>query len=483
MMTYDGRSKRWSRACATLSLLGLAVVGGACGQAESEFVDYGEASASLESSAIGAGPQTSRGEEFAGIGEPISEYYDANDNYFLECHTGADLAPLHVTFDADVMGWVHQCMGGLSEGSDGEAEPVAASAAQLRECVNGALSKSVLSGTDKPGQGGGTPKTRPPITNFRYDGATWAACNTGADLDAFRLPGGEGEYATWRETCLGISDGGTGGTVGVGVGHDFMHELAGGSASGNPVCGELLSGHSPRRREGAVLTCSTRPQVISMGRGAEEQRAFAAACQAADSGLMSKLEFMPGTDMHREAVYSCTGNATTLAHSRGYEAFVGFESRCLREGGEVVVRMQKSARVSVPEADSRMQYICSSTGATLGHDASIYAYEAFSFGCHRSFGRVLSTFTSAELVEPAAMTVGRGGRVDSAEGHEEMAHVVGGKDMNGKTIYICMPKGDHIGPGATYQEFSLFESECKQRGGIVKAFFVRVEAAAVEARF
>lgn len=447
----------------TLGLLSLGLFSVACGELQSENSEVLEASYTMEMAEAQAGVSSRSGGTRAQA--PVSDYYDDDGNYFLQCNTGAAIGTLAVTPEADLNGWMQACMDSLVSHTGGAG----VTDAQLRECRSSITRQAFRSERETSGSGVVNKAAGPPITNFKYNGSTWAACHTGADLNAFQLPGGEGEYQAWRQECLSYGTGG-GGLGSIGEAHvGLLHQVAGSGAS-NPICGGLF--HSTEvRKEGTALRCSTNNQVIPSLGDLTLERTFVQACKGSNDLIaVAQLQFVPGSDLNSDLIYFCSGTGQSVLHSQGFEALIDLFGACRHVGGAILSREFSNEGVAAVSVTPH-QYLCTSTGETLPHGNDVSTYQSFLFGCSLAKGavRIIASEDASRAPRNKA-PVGRTGRgdIDLNQAHIEMANVVSGTDMNGNTIYICMPKGNHIGPGVTYQEFTQFESECIQSGGIVQ---------------
>lgn len=454
IQSNHGKRSRWLGAIAACGLLAAGVLGTACGDVDGPDVDI----SAPTTSATTAAQALDR--------NPVSDYFDGDGNYFLECHTGADLGPIQVTPNADVNGWMSTCMDGLL----GESGP-GATDAEVAECRQDVLDYFGRRHAVPSGHHGDTPlKSTPPTTWYSYDGNWWTICNTGADIDHFMHTGDNGDaYDAWVEDCLSYSSGGGGGP-GVGVAHPVLHrELAGrtggsssGSTAGNPVCKGLMGDRVEARTSGFVYACSSTHQISRAGMSGDEFRIFAQECKNNGNGSVSEMPFFPGKQMNEDILYVCSTTGQTIQHKDGYRALKSFQRECSANDGNVLYRSFND-----PEVGDYIRYFCSSTGETLPHSDGQGAYEAFGLDCLQRGGQVFSNvdyaYTEVEPSEP----IGRGGRDDATPLKRD---VISAHDANGDHIYVCIPDGGWISGDVSYQEYVEFEAECKNGGGSIAAW-------------
>lgn len=460
-------SNKMPKAVATFGFIAVCALGVACGEIDSETgiqTDYpGHLSTSSGMEAELAEAASIR--EIIRAENPVVDYYDASDNYYLDCRTGAQLEPLHVQPDADIGGWMQACTDQIASFDVSDA--------QVDECRNDVFDHAFLSRRGGFGTSGFTSKEEGPITNFYHGGHYWHACSNGS-VDALEQPNeGEEGYdefdqtlADWTDSCINSSanDGPIMGVPVFEIHRDLGSRITGSGAS-NPICQELMEDEVMTRVSGSTRTCSSTGITIVPTSDETAMRQFSQQCKDQDGEIESQ-EFAVGKDLHRDLIYICSSNAKTVLHSQGGMAFKNFTAHCSADGGTVLRR--KFGDANLPEEEASHRYICTGTGETLPHGDSVYDYESFLFDCSQTSGHVLSTVPGSISGVRTERAIGRDGRDDvDIDDLILAAEVVWGEDIHGNGIWICMPGGATLDGDANYTEWWDFDRECKAEGGSV----------------
>ncbi|QDG53618.1 hypothetical protein FIV42_23590 [Persicimonas caeni] len=455
-MTHTKQTKRSLGTLASLGLLAAGVLGAACGDVGPQDIDS-------------AAPATTVTTTHSLSDAPVTDHLDEAGNYFLICHTGADIPPISVTPSADLASWMRTCMDGVL----GQSGP-GATDEEITECRRDVMRHFFHMNQDPEWQQDTPLKEGDPYTGMWIDSNYWVTCNTGADIDHFNVTDHVMvEFYEWRDKCLAGASGGTGGP-GVGVVHPRLHRDMGSRTEGsrgtsrrssiaNPICqglmGERIDTHTP----GLVYGCSSTKRVSKGGMSRDEFRMFAQDCKDNGNGFPRELPFAPGKDINRDMIYICSTTGRTVQHKDGYQALKSLSGECRENGGNVLYRSFDD-----PEVGDYIKYLCSSTGETLPHSDGQGAFEAFALDCLQRGGTVLSNvdyaYADVEPVEP----IGRDGREDTD--NTEKGRVINANDTDGNEILVCFPGKpgqDWISADAPHQDVLDFEEDCKNAGSTV----------------
>lgn len=202
----------------------------------------------------------------------MTDHLDEAGNYFLMCHTGADLPPIAVTPTADLASWMRTCMDGVL----GQSGP-GATGEEITQCRRDVM-RHFFRMNQVPEWQQDTPlKEDPPYTGMWIDQNWWLVCNTGADIDHYNFTDGVNEtFHEWRDKCLAGASGGTG---------LRLHRDMG------------------SRTRGLVYGCSSSKRVSKGSMSRDEFRMFAQDCKDNGDGFPRELPFAPGKDINREGLY------------------------------------------------------------------------------------------------------------------------------------------------------------------------------------